>query len=43
MEYQEPKLETIYLDRETIVHTSLTGESGGGGVDIGGDGTNPWE
>lgn len=43
MEYQEPKMEITWLNVETIVHTSLTGEAGGGGVDVGGDGTNPWE
>ena len=43
MKYQEPTMEIMWLKMETIVHTSLTGESSGSGNDVGGDGTNPWE
>lgn len=43
MEYQEPKMDITYLDVETIVYTSLTGESSGGGIDVGGEGAHPWE
>lgn len=43
MEYQEPKMEITWLNMETIVHTSLTGEAGGSGDNFGGGGTQPWE
>ena len=36
-------MEIVWLKEETIVHTSLTGEIGGGGTDVGGDGSQPWE
>ena len=43
MKYQEPTMEIMWLEMETIVRTSLTGEGSGGGNDVGGDGTHPWE
>lgn len=43
MKYQEPKMEITWFKLENIVHTSLIDEAGGGGSNVGGDGTQPWE
>lgn len=44
MKYEKPEWEVIELKMvDIITQSSLTGESGGGGTDLGGNGEYPWE
>jgi hypothetical protein len=43
MEYQQPEMEITLLNTNIVRTSSLAGETGGTGENVGGDGTQPWE